>query len=74
MSLKFFERVRRELPNLWGQLEEIERNQLDEEVENLSRLDCDLAAEILDETRFRKLAEQALRNLRKKKSEIPVVA
>ena len=74
MSLKFFERMRRELPDLWGQLEEIERSQLDEEVENLSRLDCDLAAEILDETRFRKLAEQALRNLRKKKSEIPVVA
>ena len=74
LSIKFFSRLGRELPELFGQLEQWERREFDEEVEKISKMDCDLAAEVLDRKRFKEVAEQAFWNLKKRKQEIPTVA
>ena len=68
MSEFFFERMRRELFLLFVQARnEKVQNELDEEVERITGKECDDAARSLSRSDFKKVAEEAMRNIRKRR-------
>jgi len=73
MSDLFFDRMRRELFLLFVQARnEKVQKELDEEVERITGKECDDAAKALSGEEFRRVAEEAMQNIgkrRKKKKE-----
>jgi len=57
----------RELAILLWQIHSEERDEFDKEVERLSRMDCDDAARKLSRDEFRRIAEEALKTIKKRK-------
>ena len=54
MSIKFLARLQRELPELFSQLEQSEGKEFDEEVETISKMDCDVFFREIDTRTIRK--------------------
>jgi hypothetical protein len=68
MSDFFFERMRRELFILFVEARnEKAQHELDEEVERITGKECDDAARALSKEEFKKVAEEAMQNIRKRK-------
>jgi hypothetical protein len=72
LSEFFFDRMRRELFILFVQARnENVQSELDEEVERITGKECDDAARALSKEEFRKVAEEAMRNIRKRRQKTP---
>ncbi|MDA4135556.1 MAG: hypothetical protein OK449_00980 [Thaumarchaeota archaeon] len=68
MSDLFFDRMARELIALFVEArKEKVQHELDEEVERISGQECDDAARTLSKTEFKRVAEEAMENIRKRK-------
>ena len=68
MSDLFFDRMARELIALFVEArKEKVQHELDEEVERISGQECDDAARTLSKTEFKRVAEEAMENVRKRK-------
>jgi 20S proteasome alpha/beta subunit len=68
LSEFFLERMRRELFVLFVQARsEKAQQELDEEVERITGKECDDAARALSKEDFRRVAEEAMRNIRKRR-------
>lgn len=68
MSDLFFDRMARELIALFVEARnEKVTHELDEEVERITGKECDEAAKTLSKTEFKKVAEEAMENIRKRK-------
>lgn len=74
MSDLFFDRMARELIALFVQARtEKITHELDEEVERLTGNECDDAARTLSKAEFKRVAEEAMENIRKrKKKKVPI--
>ena len=72
MSDLFFERMRTELFLLFveARREKVQR-ELDVEVERITGKECDEAARTLSKDDFKKIAEEAMKNIKKKKRKQP---
>ena len=69
MSDLFFDRMARELVALFVEARrERVAHELDEEVERITGKECDDAARTLTEEEFRRVAEQAMENVRRRKT------
>ena len=69
MSRKFFLRLGRELTHILRQLRREEQKDYDREVERISGIDCDRAADTLSHAEFERVANEALQAiLRKRKT------
>lgn len=68
MSDLFFDRMARELIALFveARTEKVQR-ELDEEVERITGKECDEAARTLSKDEFRRVAEEAMKNIRKRR-------
>jgi hypothetical protein len=68
MSDLFFDRMARELVTLFveARKDKIE-HELDEEVERITGKECDDAARTLSKSDFKRVAEEAMENIRKRK-------
>jgi hypothetical protein len=73
MSDLFFDRMRRELFILFVEArnEKVQR-ELDEEVERITGKECDDAARALSKEDFKRVAEEAMMNIRKRKQKVPI--
>lgn len=72
MSEFFFDRMRRELFILFVQARnEKVQKELDEEVERITGKECDDAARALSKEDFKRVAEEAMENIRKKRKRSP---
>ena len=68
MSKLFFERMRTELFTLFVETRrEKVQHELDEEVERITGKECDEAARSLSRADFKRVAEEALKNIKKRK-------
>ncbi|MGA2664386.1 MAG: hypothetical protein ABSF83_05530 [Nitrososphaerales archaeon] len=68
MSDLFFDRMRRELFLLFVEARnEKAQKELDEEVERITGKECDDAAKALSGQEFRRVAEEAMQNIRKRR-------
>jgi len=73
MSDLFFDRMARELIALFVEArKEKVQHELDEEVERISGQECDDAARTLSKTEFKRVAEEAMENIRKRKKKVPL--
>jgi hypothetical protein len=73
MSDFFFDRMRRELFILFVEARnEKVQHELDEEVERITGKECDDAARALSKEDFKKVAEEAMLNIRKRKQKVPI--
>jgi hypothetical protein len=73
MSDLFFDRMARELIALFVEArKEKVQHELDEEVERISGQECDDAARTLSKTEFKRVAEEAMENIRKRKKKAPL--
>jgi hypothetical protein len=71
MSDFFFERMRRELFILFVEARnEKAHHELDEEVERITGKECDDAARSLSKEDFKRVAEEAMQNIRKRKKKV----
>jgi len=71
MSDFFFERMRRELFILFVEARnEKAQHELDEEVERITGKECDDAARALSKEEFKKVAQEAMENIRKRKKKL----
>ncbi len=71
MSDLFFDRMARELISLFVEArQEKIQHELDEEVERITGKECDDAARTLSSEDFRKVAEEAMRNIKKRKNKL----
>ena len=69
MSDLFFDRMARELIALFVEArKEKVQHELDEEVERITGKECDDAARTLSKSEFKRVAELAMENIRKRKS------
>ena len=68
MSEFFFDRMARELTKLFveARTEKVQR-ELDEEVERITGKECDDAARSLSRSEFKRVAEKAMENIRKRR-------
>ncbi len=71
MSKMFFERLRTELFILFVQArrEKVQRD-LDDEVERITGKECDEAAGTLSRADFKRVAEEAMKNIKKRKQKL----
>ena len=68
MSDLFFDRMARELIALFVEArKEKVQHELDEEVERITGKECDDAAKTLSKTEFKRVAEEAMENIRKRR-------
>lgn len=68
MSEFFFDRMARELTALFVEAREAKiQTELDEEVERITGQECDAAARSLSRSEFKRVAEEAMANIRKRK-------
>jgi hypothetical protein len=68
LSELFFDRMRRELFALFVEARrEKAQHELDEEVERITGKECDDAARSLSKADFKKVAEEAMQNIKKRK-------
>jgi hypothetical protein len=68
MSDLFFDRMARELIALFVEArKEKVQHELDEEVERITGKECDDAARTLSKSEFKRVAEEAMQNIRKRK-------
>lgn len=73
MSDLFFDRMRRELFLLFVEARnEKVQHELDEEVERITGQECDDAAKALSKDDFKRVAEEAMLNIKKRKQKVPV--
>ena len=73
MSEFFFDRMRRELFILFVEARnEKVQHELDEEVERITGKECDDAARALSKDDFKKVAEEAMLNIRKRRQKVPI--
>lgn len=73
MSDLFFDRMARELIALFVQARtEKITHELDEEVERLTGNECDDAARTLSKAEFKRVAEEAMENIRKRKKKVQI--
>jgi|HubBroStandDraft_6_1064221.scaffolds.fasta_scaffold2257338_1 hypothetical protein len=73
MSDFFFDRMRRELFILFVEARnEKVQHELDEEVERITGKECDDAARALSKEDFKRVAEEAMLNIRKRRQKAPV--
>jgi len=71
MSDFFFERMRRELFVLFVEARnEKAQHDLDEEVERITGKECDDAARALSKADFKRVAQEAMENIRKRKKKL----
>lgn len=63
----FFRRMARELGLLLVQIATDERDEFDREVEHLSGMECEDAARTLGVREFRRVAEEAFKNIKRRK-------
>jgi DNA transposition AAA+ family ATPase len=69
----FFDRMARELIALFVEArKEKVQHELDEEVERISGQECDDAARTLSKAEFKRVAEEAMENIRKRKKKAPL--
>ncbi|MDA4121854.1 MAG: hypothetical protein OK456_01585 [Thaumarchaeota archaeon] len=69
MSDLFFDRMARELIALFVEARKGKvQHELDEEVERITGKECDDAARTLSKAEFKRVAEEAMANIRKRKS------
>ncbi len=72
MSEFFFDRMARELTSLFVEArKEKVHHELDEEVERITGKECDEAARSLSKVEFKRVAEEAMENIRKRKKAVP---
>jgi len=72
MSEFFFDRMARELTSLFVEArKEKVHHELDEEVERITGKECDEAARSLSKAEFKRVAEEAMENIRKRKKAAP---
>ncbi len=71
MSKQFFERMRTELFILFveARREKVQR-ELDDEVERITGKECDEAARILSRDDFKRVAEEAMKNIKKRRQKL----
>jgi len=75
MSEFFFDRMARELTSLFVEArKEKVHNELDEEVERITGKECDEAARSLSKTEFKRVAEEAMENIRKRRKSASAAA
>jgi hypothetical protein len=73
LSDLFFDRMRRELFLLFVEARnEKVQHELDEEVERITGQECDDAAKALSKDDFKRVAEEAMLNIKKRKQKAPV--
>jgi hypothetical protein len=73
MSDFFFDRMRRELFILFVEARnEKVQHELDEEVERITGKECDDAARALSKEDFKRVAEEAMLNIRKRRQKVPI--
>jgi len=73
LSDLFFDRMRRELFLLFVEARnEKVQHELDEEVERITGQECDDAAKALSKDDFKRVAEEAMLNIKKRKQKVPV--
>jgi hypothetical protein len=73
LSEFFFDRMRRELFILFVEARnEKVQHELDEEVERITGKECDDAARALSKDDFKKVAEEAMLNIRKRRQKVPI--
>ena len=73
MSEFFFDRMRRELFILFVEARnEKVQHELDEEVERITGKECDDAARALSKDDFKRVAEEAMLNIRKRRQKVPI--
>jgi dipeptidase len=71
MSDLFFDRMARELIALFVEArKEKVQHELDEEVERITGKECDDAARTLSKSEFKRVAEEAMQNIRKRKKKL----
>lgn len=71
LSEYFFDRMARELTALFVEArKEKVHHELDEEVERITGKECDDAARTLSRAEFKRVAEEAMANIRKRKSRV----
>jgi hypothetical protein len=71
MSDLFFDRMARELIALFVEArKEKVQHELDEEVERITGKECDDAARTLSKSEFKRVAEEAMQNIRKRKKNL----
>ena len=72
MSDLFFDRMARELIGLFVEARKGKvQHELDEEVERITGKECDEAARSLSKEDFKRVAEEAMANIRKRKKAVP---
>ena len=73
MSDLFFDRMARELIALFVEArKEKVQHELDEEVERITGKECDDAARTLSKSEFKRVAEEAMLNIRKRRQKVPI--
>jgi hypothetical protein len=73
LSEFFFDRMRRELFILFVEARnEKVQHELDEEVERITGKECDDAAKSLSKEDFKRVAEEAMLNIRKRRQKVPI--
>jgi hypothetical protein len=72
LSDLFFDRMARELIGLFVEARKGKvQHELDEEVERITGKECDEAARSLSKEDFKRVAEEAMANIRKRKKAVP---
>jgi hypothetical protein len=73
MSDLFFDRMARELIGLFVEARKGKlQRELDEEVERITGKECDDAARSLSKAEFKRVAEEAMENIRRRKKTAPL--